>query len=336
MKLTLSCRSRACRRFALRFRNAPDGPAGNGLSITGIVAATLTATLFSPLALADYAAGSRNYAAGRFASAVYAWRQSAEQGDARSQYRLGKMYETGRGVPRDLAKAFKWYSLAADSEQPAAEVKMGDFYLGGQATSADAHKAAAWYARAARQGEAKAQFRLGSLLLEGRGVKRSPKTAARWIAKAAEQDLAAAQNNLGNLYENGIGVPRNYDHAAQWYRKAALDNDRYAQNNFARLYAAGHGVKRNFAWAVFWATSALAAGNQAAQETLKTGLEHLDTRRVTVDTANIRSGTSTDYAVLAKAHEGDTLPVLGRANGWTQVYLASEQRLGWIATRLLE
>lgn len=37
---------------------------------------------------------------------------AAERGDDRYQYRIGLMYEEGRGVPRDYVRAYMWYSLA--------------------------------------------------------------------------------------------------------------------------------------------------------------------------------------------------------------------------------
>ena len=38
----------------------------------------------------------------------------AEQGDAAAQALLGVMYETGRGVARDDARAAEWYRKASD------------------------------------------------------------------------------------------------------------------------------------------------------------------------------------------------------------------------------
>ncbi len=37
----------------------------------------------------------------------------AEQGDTKAQNKLGSMYFTGSGVPRDYKMAAKWYHLSA-------------------------------------------------------------------------------------------------------------------------------------------------------------------------------------------------------------------------------
>ncbi len=45
--------------------------------------------------------------------AVRWYRKSAEQGYDKAQYNLAKMYEMGMGVPRNYAQALKWYHKAA-------------------------------------------------------------------------------------------------------------------------------------------------------------------------------------------------------------------------------
>jgi TPR repeat protein len=42
------------------------------------------------------------------------YRKAAEQGHAEAQFRLGAMYFSGDGVPRDDAGALRWYRLAAE------------------------------------------------------------------------------------------------------------------------------------------------------------------------------------------------------------------------------
>ena len=39
---------------------------------------------------------------------------AADQGDARAQASLGRMYAKGQGVPQDYSKAINWARLAAD------------------------------------------------------------------------------------------------------------------------------------------------------------------------------------------------------------------------------
>jgi TPR repeat protein len=39
---------------------------------------------------------------------------SAEHGSSISQYNLGRIYENGNGVDKNVFESFKWYKLAAD------------------------------------------------------------------------------------------------------------------------------------------------------------------------------------------------------------------------------
>ena len=50
-----------------------------------------------------------------YPSAVQWFTEAANRGLADSQYNLGILYESGRGVPASLVEAYKWYALAARS-----------------------------------------------------------------------------------------------------------------------------------------------------------------------------------------------------------------------------
>ncbi|MBB3143063.1 SH3 domain-containing protein [Halomonas organivorans] len=284
-------------------------------------------------AVADLEQGMDEYRRGNFASALYEWRRSAEQGDAESQFRLAGMYERGEGTSQDLEKARKWYRLATDSGYPEAREKLDEL---NQNAGGEAEEAPPGDLRAAERGEPQAQLRLALAYLEGRGVERDDALAARWFEAAASQGVIPAQNNLGSLYENGRGVEQDYAKAIHWYREAAQAGDPFGQNNLGAMYAQGKGVERNHAWAVFWFAMAAQQGNEVAAENLASSLQHLQTRQVRVDAANIRAGNSTDYEAIGRVQRNERLPVLGSADGWSQVYLPRQERLGWIASSLLE
>jgi len=52
--------------------------------------------------------------AGDYAKAAEWFSKAAEQGDAAAQYKLGGLYEEGRGVPQDKTKAAEWFRKAAE------------------------------------------------------------------------------------------------------------------------------------------------------------------------------------------------------------------------------
>ena len=56
-----------------------------------------------------------------YTDARAAWVPLAEAGDARAQSALGFMYYSGRGVPRDSARAAEFFQRAAEQGEPTAQ-----------------------------------------------------------------------------------------------------------------------------------------------------------------------------------------------------------------------
>ena len=162
--------------------------------------ALILLVFLSAIAYADYAAGLRAYQSGDYASAFAQWQPLAMQGDAKSQFQVGNLYQTGRTVRQDYEQA------------------------------------AIWYRRSADQGYAAAQNNLGSLYQFGRGVTQSYDEAVKWYQKAADQGLAVAQNNLGYCHLRAHGIPQDYVKAEMWFALAGPGTDQ--QDADARVEAA--------------------------------------------------------------------------------------------------
>lgn len=56
--------------------------------------------------------------------AAYWYTEAANRGNAYSQYQMGRLSETGHGVPRDLDEARRWYALAAERDMIAAKQRL--------------------------------------------------------------------------------------------------------------------------------------------------------------------------------------------------------------------
>ena len=76
----------------------------------------------------------------------------AEDGDAKSQWYLGVMYETGTEVSKDYKKATKWLSLAANQGFAPAQFNLALNYDLGYGVPQDYVKAHKWLSLAATQG----------------------------------------------------------------------------------------------------------------------------------------------------------------------------------------
>ena len=79
----------------------------------GIAAIIFLLSIAVPAAAGPIEDGEAAYQSGNYSTALRLWRPLAERGDAGAQFNLGVMYNNGRGVPKDYARAYMWFSLAA-------------------------------------------------------------------------------------------------------------------------------------------------------------------------------------------------------------------------------
>jgi TPR repeat protein len=81
-------------------------------------------------------------------------RQSAEQGDAKAQSRLGVAYISGDGIAKDSIEAVKWFRKAADQSYAMAQTNLGLAYAEGEGVAQNYEEAVKWFRLAAEQGDA--------------------------------------------------------------------------------------------------------------------------------------------------------------------------------------
>ena len=91
------------------------------------------------------------------------YRKSAEQGNAYGQTNLGWMYDMGKGVERDYARAVHWYRKAAEQGFATGQTNLGFMYEVGRGVERDQAKAVYWYRKSAEQGNEYAKKRLTKL-----------------------------------------------------------------------------------------------------------------------------------------------------------------------------
>jgi hypothetical protein len=118
-------------------------------SITPLVFLSVVAMTIGFLLQTASAAEQNNQPA---VGALEECRNLAEAGNTEAQYKLGKMYEEGLGVPQDSKLAAKWYLKAAEKGNGQAQYKMGTMYTRGRGVPRDIMEAAKWFAKAGRQG----------------------------------------------------------------------------------------------------------------------------------------------------------------------------------------
>jgi len=208
-------------------------------------------------------------------------RQAADQGDAEAEHKLGTLFYTGVGMPKDGVKALQWWQKAAEQGNAAAEYDLGLAYYNGEGVIKDDTEAAQWFRKAAEHGNAYAQAHLGLAYYNGNGVTKDDNEAAMWYRKAADQGIPSAEYNLGLAYYNGEGVAKDEVEAIRWFSKAADQGNAYAQANLGLAYYNGTGVLRDVSVAVWWWRKAARQGVDMAQNNL--GVAYRDGTGVSVD-----------------------------------------------------
>jgi len=123
------------------------------------------------------------------------------------------LYDHGEGIPKDKAKAVKYYQLAVAKGNARAQCNLGYMYRHGDGVSQDKQEARRLYQLAADQENAQAQYNLGCLYQEGDGVPKDVALAIKYYTMAAKQNHIGSHYNLGCNYETGEGTKQDYHQA---------------------------------------------------------------------------------------------------------------------------
>jgi TPR repeat protein len=113
------------------------------------------------------------------------FRAAAALGDADAQGHLGYLALTGK-TP-DYAGARHWLEKSAAQNHMDAYVLIGRLFEEGLGVERDLVRAAHWYRQAAVQAVPDAQYRLGKLYAQGAGVPQSDGDARKWLIRAVMQ-----------------------------------------------------------------------------------------------------------------------------------------------------
>lgn len=205
-----------------------------------------------------------------YSTAAAIWRPLAEQGNPAAEVGMGKLYDSGSGVPKDPVQATAWFQRAADQSFAESECTLGLRYVEGFGVQLrDVSQGLALMKRAADQGNGSCAESIGELYRNGLfGVPKDPVQAAAWHRRGAEMGDTLAEGRLGIDYQFGIGVEQDSAQAAYWYRKEveqmrkdAEQGDVVAQLNLGESYeSASSGLPRDKAAALYWC-------GKAAQQT---------------------------------------------------------------------
>lgn len=137
-------------------------------------------------ARADFVTALAAYDAGDYAVAFTEWRRLAAQGDPESQVALAGLYEAGLGAPRDDRAAARWYRKAAVRGHRIARLNLGAFYAQGRGVGRNLVRAWYWLGLAAADGSVWARDRQAEVARRMTGAERRRAQAMLDAARPAQ------------------------------------------------------------------------------------------------------------------------------------------------------
>jgi TPR repeat protein len=214
-------------------------------------------------------AGIDDLRAGDAKSSVEALKYAAAGGQPLAQWKLGRMYAQGQGVPHDDFQAYQYFNQLVQSyneDEPDrpdisavsnAFVAVGVYCLNGIPNTdvkPDPERALEMFQYAATTfGDPDAQYNLARMYMDGAaGLAQSNMHAARWLQLAAEKHHHPAQAVLGHLlFEGNGGVPRQRARGLMWLAiaKSAAQGpkDQWMNDLYVKDFAAASDDDRQMA-----------------------------------------------------------------------------------------
>jgi TPR repeat protein len=157
----------------------------------------------------------------QFTEALPLMTTACNGGLARGCGDLGVLYQNGKGVSPDLAKAAVLYRKGCDGQSWRACYFLGSMYSNGTGVGQDQAQAAAFYRRGCEEGgDPPSCNSLGIAYENGSGVTKDDARATTFFSKACDASGPAGCSNLGIAYAKGDGVARNPAQATALFHKA--------------------------------------------------------------------------------------------------------------------
>lgn len=224
-----------------------------------------------------------------------ALRSSAEKGNLDAQWEIAKRYQSGDGVPRDPAQAFKWMQKAASNSAPSSRVgdaiyELALMYERGEGVLPDVSKAHELFLQAATEyRQSEATFRVGQMYEKGEGVPQDDRKAVQFYSNQYDdynypdkypngfiQCLGPSEQSIEpllHLWAEGRGFPAEQEKTKPGYREpeaiilwsgGVLIKTPQAQYYAGEIYYQGKLVPKDIAKAADWFNKAAQQGSPEA------------------------------------------------------------------------
>jgi TPR repeat protein len=143
---------------------------------------------------------------GNAGNSLAALNDYAAQGNTQAMVALGRLHQSGHGMPRNHEQAMVWFRKAAAEGSAVAMVNLGYVFEIGHGETRQPEQAANWYERAGRQGHASGLYSLASMLEKGEGLAPDPRKAYMLYELAGKAFTANPNADYGLLPSNRSGL----------------------------------------------------------------------------------------------------------------------------------
>ena len=210
---------------------------------------------------------------GDYVTAARYWALAASQGHAESEWQLAQLYDEGRGVVQDKAKAHAMFEIAANQhDNRNAQYLLGRRYVadGDYSTAhrylfraVNGHEGQKWGTGMADE-EADAHCLMGYCYLKDEGMGKNCREAVSCFQRAADHEHAEAQYELGSCLLTGKGIPLDYAKGFHYCKLAADQGIRDAAWRVGECYTFGRGVTEDNSAATRFLKQAADGGHREA------------------------------------------------------------------------
>lgn len=183
------------------------------------------------------------------------------------------------------------------------QYQLANIYDTGMSSNSDVRKAVYWLIKSAGGGYAPAQHSLATHYFTGRGIKANPARGIHWLERAAEQSNQNAMRDLGFLYYRGEHVKKNYLKALRLLALPAEMGDEQAAYWLGEIfYQGGYGIKQNRQTAIDWFIKSAEGGNLTARSRLQDIDPNIKLKPVSVARTEPRPAVGTGQETSADSH----------------------------------
>jgi TPR repeat protein len=207
--------------------------------------------------------------------------QAARAGLRQAQYRLGRSYLLGLGVPPSIGEALRWLCRAAEAGEAAAQTQLAALVLQGISDNGSAglfddgrqetdlagpdyDRAEHWCRQAVAAGSAEAKALLAFILTAGPEARRDPAAGEALYREAAQAGWSRGQLGLAMTLLRG-GTPEGAAASVGLLRSAAADGAVIAHHLLGMLAESGAAGSVDFAAAAASYKAAAELGHPPAQ-----------------------------------------------------------------------